>query len=65
MEKMDKKWRAPATSSGQGSGGGGSGRGEEVPAWVAARRCGGEEEAEKTELAPAGGALRLLPGLSR
>jgi hypothetical protein len=39
----------------------GSGRDEEVPAWVAARRYGEEEEMERMEEALAGGALRLLP----
>ena len=66
MVKMNKKWRAPATSSGHGTGWGeGSGRDEEVPARAGARRCGGEEEAERTEEAPTGGALQLLPSLHR
>jgi hypothetical protein len=50
--------RAPDMALGWGKG---SGRDEEVLAWVAARRYGGEEETERTEVAPAGGALRLLP----
>jgi hypothetical protein len=38
----------------------GSGRDEEVPSRVATRRCGGEEEAERSEEAPARGVLRRL-----